>query len=97
MPSMDVSKVFIPPNAAKLFCPIYNDAKIFENHLNPGHVGIAWIARWVLSDEYPCDRVSIIFHVFLQDFVLTKLATISIRVKLVVFKNYLISLSTTGA
>ena len=79
------------------FCPIYNDAKIFENHINPGHVGIALDSScWVLSDEYPCDRVSIIFHVFLQDFVLTKLTTISIRVKLVVFKSYLISFRYKG-
>ena len=34
---------------------------------------------WILSDVYQCARVSIIFHFFLYHFVLTKLATSSIR------------------
>ena len=34
----------------------------------------------VLSDEYPCARISIIFQCFLHHFVLAKLATSSIRV-----------------
>ena len=37
-------------------------------------------SRWVLSDEYPFARVSVIFQVFLHHFVLDKLATSSIRV-----------------
>ena len=36
----------------------------------------------VLSDEYPCTRVSVIFQVFLHHFVLAKLATSSIRVNI---------------
>ena len=34
----------------------------------------------VLSDEYPCARISIIFQIFLHYFVLAKLATSNIRV-----------------
>ena len=37
-------------------------------------------SHWVLSDEYPFARVSVIFPVFLQNFVLAKSATSSIRV-----------------
>ena len=36
-------------------------------------------SRWVLSNDYPCARVSVIFQVFLHHFVLAKLATSSIR------------------
>ena len=38
-------------------------------------------SRWVLSDEYPFTMVSVIFRMFLYLFVLTKLATSSLRVK----------------
>ena len=37
-------------------------------------------SRWVLSDEYPFARVSVIFQLFLYYFILTKLATSTIRV-----------------
>ena len=37
-------------------------------------------SHWVLSDEYPFARVSVIFQFFLHHFVLAKLATSSIRV-----------------
>ena len=37
-------------------------------------------SHWVLSDEYPLPRVAVIFPGFLHHFVLTKLATSSIRV-----------------
>ena len=36
---------------------------------------------WVLSEEYPFTRVSVIFQVFMYHFVLAKLATSSIKVK----------------
>ena len=38
-------------------------------------------SHWVLSDEYPFARVSVIIQVFLHNFVLAKLAISSIRVK----------------
>ena len=38
-------------------------------------------SRWVLSDEYPFARVSVIFQIFWHYFVLAKLAIGSIRVK----------------
>ena len=59
--------------------------KIFQNHLNP--VMLVLIGKF--SDEYPYARVSVIFQVFLYNFVLAKLATSSIRVKgcLRVFNN----------
>ena len=39
-------------------------------------------SHWVLSDEYPFARVSVIFQVFSHNFVLVKLAFSSIRVKI---------------
>ena len=39
-------------------------------------------SRWVLSDEYPFARVSVIFQLFLHHLVLAKLAASSIKVKL---------------
>ena len=41
----------------------HKDAKIFENHLNPIMlVFIGYCFPWVLSDEYPCARVSVILY-----------------------------------
>ena len=45
-------------NGGATFYPTHKDAKIFENHFNT--VIVLFIG--VLSDEYPCARVSIIFH-----------------------------------
>ena len=38
------------------------------------------LTRWVLSDEYPCARVLVIFQGFLHGVVMAKLATCSVRV-----------------
>ena len=38
-------------------------------------------SRWVVSDEYPCVRVSVIFQLFAHHFLLAKLATSSTRAK----------------
>ena len=59
-------------------------SKDFRKPSKPCYVGIHLIALakcWVLLDEYPCARVSVIFQGFLHHFVLAKLATSSIRVK----------------
>ena len=51
----------------------HKDSKIFESLLN--------LVMLVLSEEYPYARVSVDFQLFLHHFVMTKLATSSIRVK----------------
>ena len=53
----------------------------FENHLNPSCWYSLDSSHCILSEEYPCARVSIIFSVLLHYFVLAKLATNSLRVK----------------
>ena len=59
-----------PSNAEATFFQKNEDAKIFENHLNP--VMLVYIdgPPWALSDE---SHVSVIFHFF--HFVMAKLAT----------------------
>ena len=59
----------------------HRDAKIFRKSSKPCHVGIHWITRWVLSDEYLCARVLVISEVF-ASFCIAKSATCSIRVNI---------------
>ena len=44
--------------------PKHKDAKIFENHLNPVILVFIDNSRWVLWDEYPYARGSVIFQGF---------------------------------
>ena len=62
----------------RLFSSKAQGCKDFSKPFKASHVGIHWIA---LKDEYPYARVSVIFLVFLHNFVLTKLGASSIRVK----------------
>ena len=62
--------VLLPPNAW--------ECNHFWKPSKPCHVGI----HWVLSDEYPYVRVSVIFPGILHHFVLANLATSSIRVNI---------------
>ena len=66
-----------PSNAEATFVKSTKAQRFLKNNFEPCHVGIHWIP----SDEYPCARVSVIFLGFLHHFVLAKLATTSIRVK----------------
>ena len=54
--------------------------KDFWKTVKPCYVGIHWITRWVLSEEYPCARVSVLFPFFLHHLASGKLTTTSIRV-----------------
>ena len=63
-------------------CPKFKDTNIFEKHLHPFMLVIfGKLLLSILSDEYPCARVSIIFQFFCIIFVSAKLATSSIRVR----------------
>ena len=55
--------------------------KDFWKHLNLSCWHSLDSSPWVLSDGYPCARVSVIYQFFLHHFVFAKLATISKRVK----------------
>ena len=48
------------------------------------HIGIHWIdlAEYMLTEKYPCARVSVILLFFLHHFVLSKFVTSSTRVKM---------------
>ena len=39
----------------------------FQNHLDPVMLAFIGEPQYVLSNGYPCSRVSVIFHVFLHN------------------------------
>ena len=53
-----------PSNAKATFQLKHKDAEIFENHLNPACWYSLDSSCWVLLNEYPCARVSVIFEGF---------------------------------
>ena len=75
-------KIISPSNAKATFVQITIPS-------NPGHIGMHWLALAEYSEEYPYARVSVIlFSGSLHYIVLAKLATLSIKVKQMVFFHF---------
>ena len=70
----------LTPLMLGLFRPMHKKANIYKNHLNPVMLVFIWKLLRILSDMYPCARVSVSSLCFCQHVKLTKLA-ISKRVK----------------
>ena len=82
MSYIEVVKLFTPGNPSNAEATFFQSIMTlpFENHLNP--VVLVLIEKLSLSTLrwVPYARVSVIFHSFLHNFVLSKLASSSIRV-----------------
>ena len=64
-PNLLLYENFNPSNGEAILSSKIQGCKDFWKPLKPCHVGTHWkISCWVLSDEYPCSRVSVIFQVF---------------------------------